>query len=61
MAESIAFEVGDAWNIAGKVLLAGVASGLNDMLWVYSASFRCAIFLLSLENDCPLALRFIPV
>jgi hypothetical protein len=61
MAESIAFEVGDAWNMGGKVLLAGVASGLNDMLWVYCASFGCAIFFLPLENDCPLALRFIPV
>ena len=51
MAESIAFEVGDAWNMGGKVLLAGVASGLNDMLWVYCASFGCAIFFLPLEND----------
>lgn len=56
MAEAVALELGDAWDVRGKVLLARVASSLNDVLGVEGSGFLNTRLLLALNNDCPLLL-----
>jgi hypothetical protein len=61
MAKSIAFEVGDAGDMRREILLSGVARCLNNMFRMKCTSLDDTWFLLPLKDDCPLALRLVPV
>jgi len=60
VAESIAFEIRNSWNVGWEVLFAGVPRSLNDMFGMEYSGFRDAVFFRSLDNDSPLLFRCIP-
>ena len=53
VAESVAFEVGDAFDVRGEAGFAAVAGGLDDVLWVQGPMLGGAVFQGAVELDGP--------